>query len=133
MTDEPIKEFHQFVKKIGGEIADEIDKHVQARTKGYRKSNEALRKNLEQEKVKAAGAKAELNGQVQRAQEAEAAVKNFKTKLETSVKSLSAERDAIQSELDALRTVLSKIEREKRDAEIRATKAEQALQVKSPG
>ena len=116
MGDTPVQEFERFIRKIGGQLADEIDRHVKLRTRKLAVSNKTLRSNLEAEKTKAAGAKKELDGQVARARRAEA-----------QAKLVVEERDSLRAELNALRDVLTKTEMEKRAAAIAATKAEQAI------
>ena len=116
MEDTSVQEFERFIRKMGGQIADEIDRHVKLRSRKLAMSNKTLRSNLEAEKTKAAGAKKELDGQVARARQAE-----------ERAKLIVEERDSLRAELNALRDVLTTTEAEKRAAAISATKAEQAI------
>lgn len=116
MQEASVENFQRFIKQVGTQIADEIDKHVKSRTHKLKTSADSLRAALAVEKTRAEGAKKELDGQVERARKAEAALEQ-----------ITAERDSLQAELQAIREVLSKTEKEKRDAELRAAKAEQQL------
>ena len=116
MGDTSVQEFERFVKKVGGQIADEIDRHVKLRSRALTVSNKKLRANLEAEKVKATGAKKELDGQVARARQAE-----------ERANLVVEDRDSLRTELNVLRDVLTKTEAEKRAAAISATKAEQTI------
>lgn len=116
MPEKSIDAVQPFVRKIGVEIADEIAKRVKAATYKLKTSNDQLRKNVEAAQVKAEGAKKELDTQVARARNAESKIEH-----------LSKEREKVEVELAAVRQVLERAETEKREAEFRAAKAENAL------
>ncbi|KKN28761.1 hypothetical protein LCGC14_0850980 [marine sediment metagenome] len=124
MEDTSVQEFERFIRKMGGQIADEIDRHVKLRSRKLAMSNKTLRSNLEAEKVKTAGAKKELDGQVARARQAEERTKLVEERAKLTVE----ERDSLRAELNALRDVLTKTEAEKRAAAISATKAKHAIE-----
>ena len=123
MPEIELNRFQQFIRKLGQLVADEIDKYVKTRTHKLKARNDALRKNLDSEKAKARGAGAELAGQVERARKAETQVKS----LAEERNALQIELNALQIELNALREVHAKTAKEKSVADLRATKAEQAL------